>query len=119
MKRIKYKNIGEELIDNPYPALFGKKAKISRFVVSFDAYVINDERILVVIDNSNKTFELVREVDGSIIYKYDKSNNHVVVRRRVKEELEKRGVKFGKEKRTDHVGRFAKSKRVGFVPPSN
>lgn len=119
MKRIKYKNIGEELIDNPYPSLFGKKEKISRFVVSTDVFQIDDIRMMVVIDNQEITFELVRESDGVTIFKQEGIKNHVVIRRKVKEELQKRGVQFGKEKRTDHVGRFTKSKRVGFVPSTD
>jgi hypothetical protein len=118
MKRIKYKNIGEELIKNPYPALFGKKDQISRFIVSTDVFQIDDVRLMVVIDNQEVTFELVRESDGVTLFKQEGITNHVVIRRKVKEELQKRGVEFGKEKRTDHVGRFTKSKRVGFVPPT-
>lgn len=119
MKRIKYKNIGEELIINPYPALFGKKEKISRFIVSTDVFQIDNIRTMVVIDNQNVTFELVRESDGVTLFKQEGIKNHVVIRRKVKEELQKRGVEFGKEKRTDHIGRFAKSKRIGFVPSND
>lgn len=119
MKRIKYKNIGEELINNPYPSLFGKKTQISRYVVSSDAFFVNDIRILVIIDNQNVNFEFVRETDGVTIFKYEDINNHVVLRRKVKEELEKRGVNFGKEKRNYKFRRTYQGKRIGFVLSPN
>lgn len=111
MKRIKYKNIGEETINNPYQPLFGKKTHVSRFVVSSDVFQIDGVKYLVVIDNQDVTFELVRESDGVTVFKQEGIKNHVVIRRKVKEELEKRGISFAKEKREHKPGRLIKNKR--------